>query len=362
MRAGTLAVFGLAKAKGLNRLVQTVVGGSCGLTVFELALMIANKTDDDFFAVSWIMILLCCYGLAAAYAWIDSGSRLLPVVPKAAGVVALALSCVTFLLAGVQLIPLPEARVNLGTLAASTIKPIAPIAMRQVPTTISFKPATDSDLTLTLDPDSMQNYAAFLTASGKPNQKPFRMGEYYYTARQPQEQLKAGEAYDISIENNPNDRSVFDVAPFVMKQLSWPQIKARIARRTPVSGPVLATITLKLDNAIPDVTIDVPGSWSNIAPGQMLNVNIQLSPVAGFDKTVSLSCSTPAGWLCSTPVPAFAVLNGKSSTTSAVGVMAPASAQKGIYAITFAAIRGDGPPTPGNGVIAQSKTIFVVVK
>jgi hypothetical protein len=143
VRAGTLSAFGWAKSGWRNGLIQMAVGGSCGVAIYDLALMVSGKTGDYFLAVAWMMIVPSSYGLAAAFAWIDSRSAAFPVAPRYARAAALGLTLVTAVFTLLPLVHLPAADIKVEDPLAQAERRID---LRQVPASISFKPAYPSYL------------------------------------------------------------------------------------------------------------------------------------------------------------------------------------------------------------------------
>jgi hypothetical protein len=213
VRAGTLSAFGIAGTARPNRLMQIAVGGSCGVAVFDLVLMVSGEAGDPFLAGAWMVTILMSYGLAGAFAWIDSRSAALPVSPRYAQVAGLGLTLIAVSFALIPAVPLPSAPVTLDSPALALSA--RDIPLRQVPGSVIFKNSQAYQITHALD--DYKNYDSDAVQA-------------------------AGQDQKLVVKHRDKDTSIFEALPQVAKAMSWPQVKARMMRIPPDRGPVLVNV------------------------------------------------------------------------------------------------------------------------
>jgi hypothetical protein len=245
VRAGTSATFGVAEPKLLNRVIQTLVGGTCGVAVYELLIIGTRKNQVGFYAGIWMWMVLVSYGLAAAYAWIDSTSHPRRVVPRllTATTILLVLLCAIFNIA--QLIPpkeqglqgkgsqaAAESATDLGTIQNDSKS----IRISRLPATFTFSVPDRVMLETTLDPRDV----GYITLSPTKTQD---VGNTYFV-----EYIDPGTVYKLTVELSPEGQhpSIFRQTAFV-KRMSWIEFKQKV-KRVPVAEKepnVEATLNLR---------------------------------------------------------------------------------------------------------------------
>lgn len=235
VRAGTLSVFGITRSGRLNRLLQTVVGGSCGLGFLNLALMLTDTTDNLFLARTWMLVVLIAYGLAGGFAAIDSKSSLMPVAPAYARWLGLSLPVLLVASILFSLKGLPRATdIEAGAMAFG--KKSFPI--HQVPVTIRFQIPPSS---LTVYRGSL-HLADLWTDDGNkitPSYPPRASSPDLY-------QVVGPGNYELTVRLSDTTVNVFEAVPELAKSLSWPLVRARLMGQLVAGGPVLATIQLEV--------------------------------------------------------------------------------------------------------------------
>ena len=237
VKAGTLGAFGLAKGEWLNRIIQIVAGGSCGLAIYEFVLIVTGHTGDEFLAGSWMWIVLVSYGLAGAFASIDSRSERRPVVSPFATTTVLLVTVLFVVFNLVQLIPFrtPETQ-NWGALRAPYSKTFD---VRHLSETYSF--TVDAPSKIEAKPADHQSpqqpFVATLIG-------PRVQTELLYSS----EKLDPGVPYKISITRKKRKQEITDGLTEMVKQMSWYYFRARVRRSTPVKEPPV-TIEVNIEPA-----------------------------------------------------------------------------------------------------------------
>jgi hypothetical protein len=232
VRAGTLAAFGLAEPRLLNRIIQTLVGGTCGVAVYELLIIATRKNQIGFYAGVWQWIVLASYGLAAAYAWIDSTSKPRRVVPRllTATTILVFLLCAIFNLA--QLIPpkeqdlqgkgsqrAAESATDLGTIQDD----FRSIPISHLPATFTFSIPRRVMLSASLNP----SYAGYLSLT------PINTSDVHepYVIQY----LDPDTEYKLTAVPSPQGQhpNIFSETKLV-KKMSWTEFKQKV-KRVPVA-------------------------------------------------------------------------------------------------------------------------------
>jgi len=108
---------------------------------------------------------------------------------------------------------------------------------------------------------------------------------------------------------------------------------------------------LSMSGSGPDYTIAAQPSSLTISPGKNGNSTITLTPEAGFNQTVALSCSgLPSGTTCSFN-PTQLILDGQDQASSNLSVLVGSNTQPGQYTLTV----------QGSSVTNNSTTITLTV-
>jgi len=281
VRVGTLTAFGWARNKGLNRLIQVLVGGSCGLAIYNLSLMASGYAGDAFLGQAWAIIVLCSYGLAAAFSWIDSGSLALP-LSSLSGTVASGLTLLTLLFVLFIVIPLPRSKGNDSDLGEFSAPVTKSVDLRHVPRTgAAFLFTTTSDSWVTL---SLQDGVGGRSFSWHLTQK---------TPEGKDEEVKIGSSgakilagkYSLLIERGRNV-TIFDVLGRVASRFSWVQWEARVLRR-PLDSPVLVRVEISFDSTF---SISVNPLSQSIKPGKAATYMLGLALGSEQERSVSVNC------------------------------------------------------------------------
>ena len=222
VRVGTLAAFGIFRRKLPAFLSQVAMGGLCAVAIYSLAMIASGQTDDPFVSLGWLCTLIMGFGLAGAYARIDSEVSPRSVLPSGTRLAAGALASLALLVGLIVAIPLPEPQIEAGRIGQFPRK----FTLRNVPATIHYQ--AGSPLGVTVD-DTM--YTVVLKSPLEP--------ENFMGTR---------------IERNRNIKSaeLWDLIPQLTKLMSWPQIWARITQTEPVGGPVLVTVLISRPQMKPD--------------------------------------------------------------------------------------------------------------
>jgi hypothetical protein len=237
VRFGTLSVFGMTRKPWLNRLVQLAVGGTCGIAVFDLALLGGDGSDELLTGV-WTMMLIASYGLAAAFAWIDSRSLLLPVVSRHVRAMGLLVASIGLLFPLSLLIPPLMAETDLGAVGISKEFPV-----QRLPASVKFQTNSASRLRVAGDRYS----EALVWNEGE--EKAVEWANRYEPL-----DLPAGR-YRVSLsDHRTGDVSIFGALPELAKELSWAPTRARLAHQAPERGGVTGSTTLVLEGVAEKAT------------------------------------------------------------------------------------------------------------
>jgi hypothetical protein len=101
----------------------------------------------------------------------------------------------------------------------------------------------------------------------------------------------------------------------------------------------------------PDFSLTAAPNSLTIAPGSQGTSTLSLTPVAGFNQTVNLTCAgVPAGTTC-TASPSSVTLNGTNTATSTLTMSVGSSTQTGTYTLKVT----------GTSVINHSTSITLMV-
>jgi len=326
IRIGTLAVFGWAKSRQLNWLIQMVVGGSCGLATYDLMLITTGNVGDGFLARTWAMVVLCSYGLAGAFAWVDTRSALIPVSSLFGKAVALSLTLVTFLFSLMFLIPLPSSEKNdLGVIVAPGTQQID---LKDVPltgATVTFQTASDSWLsTRFLGEESEQIFAVQLLRS-----REHQIVEEMTPSSEVK--LSRGVQYEIHIRRKRDESvNIFDKFPQVASRLSWAELEARLLRRYPSKLPTLVSVNLSFDSTF---SISVSPASQSISSGQVARYTVTLAAENTYKGVVAVQCVLPYGMSDTTCMGDHSSLSVTGPTSMLVTVRS--SAFQGTYSLSF---------------------------
>jgi hypothetical protein len=218
--AGSSAAFGIAKGLWLNRIVQTLVGGSCGLATFGIALLVNDMQHKWMLPYSWLWIVFASYGVAAAFAWIDSDSDRLAIAPRLAAATALLITFIYTGFSGALLLPftMPPAR-ELGVISDGHLEVVG-----QVPAVLSFTVADSSQVTVTPN-ESLTDYDMFLVyPTGDRHALSYNMYVYAQTFS-----LPAGN-YEIRVAGRKTFNDMSAAGAHIARQMSWSHFKARVTR------------------------------------------------------------------------------------------------------------------------------------
>jgi hypothetical protein len=213
VRGGTLAGFGILRGKWPNYLAQMILGGLCGVAVYDLAAIALGRTEEPFVSLGWIWTYLGGFALAGAYAKIDAEPRPRSVVSWPGRIPAFALAAVALSIGLFALIPGKHAPpINLGKIGKLPVE----IPLRNVPVAIDF--VNDIQVEAALD-NSMYTVEA--------KKRPNNISEFL-----------------IQRNHAVTGSQLWEAVPELTKILSWPQLKARIKRTPPVDGPVMVTVSI----------------------------------------------------------------------------------------------------------------------
>jgi hypothetical protein len=228
VRAGTLAAFGIVRKPWANRLLELVVGGLCGLAVFNLALL--HASSDTLLGNVWLMTLPVSFGLAAGFAGIDSQSTLLPVVSRQVRIGGLVFAAIALLPPLTLLVPPRVTETAIGSVVEGK-----PVQIEHLPANIKFETSRASQLRATFLDRSYDDFSLWKQAND-------RETAVTWTNMSEAKLLDSGSRYRLSISGHEGrDVSIDDALLRMSKEMSWSETRKRLARESEIAGKITLT-------------------------------------------------------------------------------------------------------------------------
>ncbi|HEX9862206.1 MAG TPA: NEW3 domain-containing protein, partial [Candidatus Bathyarchaeia archaeon] len=121
---------------------------------------------------------------------------------------------------------------------------------------------------------------------------------------------------------------------------------------TGTSGSLTHSVNITVNVVSPDFQLYVFPSYLSVSNGSTGNSNVLVSPLYGFNGTISLSASVPAGWTASFATSSLSLTNGYYYNWSTLSIAVPSDAVAGSYTVVV---------TGTSGTLTHSANITVTV-
>jgi hypothetical protein len=236
VRAGTLAVFGILPSQRINWILETVVGGACGLGVFGLVILLSGRASSPLLSGTGSILPPVVFGLAASYAATDGQSPLRPWNTPWMRLPAIAFAVLATLLFSIPAIPAHRAAPM--TMQGSPFsQPVnLSIPLKQVPVDITFT-TEDSFYCTSRSGPHFEDKIYKADDQRKP------IGSAYNMTMQPGNYL-------IQVNrDSSNSDEMLEVLTDMVSSLSAERLMAKLTRTVPSNADPVTTLTFALSKA-----------------------------------------------------------------------------------------------------------------